>query len=116
MYAVLLTAPAFAGVLWRGSATISTIIASIVLALLVLAGSFGIARGSRWAAVAVLGLFALDKLLVIFAYGARGVWDGVVVSLILAFTLAQGVWGSYALAGVERDRANVPVRATGTAG
>jgi len=97
-------------VLWRGSANTATILVSLVLALLVLVGSFRIARGSRWAAVAVLALFALDKLMVVVAVGARGVWDGVAVTLIVGFTLTQGVWGSYALAGVARDRANVPPR------
>jgi len=111
-YAVVLVIPAGAAVLWRGSVPTATSVASVVLALLVLGASFSIARGRRWAAVAVLAFFALDKLAAVAQTGAAGLWNGLVLHLILAFSLTQGVWGAYALAGVERQRASVPPRAT----
>jgi hypothetical protein len=107
-YAVVLILPAAAAVLWRGSVVPATAGASAVFAALVLGASFPIARGRRWAAVAVLAFFALDKLAAIAQAGAAGVWNGLVLNLILGFSLAQGVWGAFALAAVERERALVP--------
>jgi hypothetical protein len=115
VYALVLGVPAVAAVLWRGSIVTATAVASVVLAVAVLGASFPIARGRRWAPVAVLVLFALDKAMVVAQAGLAGLWSGIALNAILAFSLAQGVWGAYALFAVERQRALIPPRSSGAA-
>src|SRR2546423_763700 len=102
VYAAVLAVPALGAVLWTGPATGFTIAWSLALALIMLAISFRIAQGRRWAAVAVLVAFVLDKVIAILIGGISTIFNGLVVSLIIGFTLTQGVWGAYALRSVER--------------
>ena len=115
VYAVVAAVPALAALLWHGPATVPTIIAAVIFALIALALSFGVARGSRIAAAVLLGLFVLDKLVAMAAYGARGLYQGLVLALILAFGLVQGVWGAWSLQAVERARAAEQARDTAPA-
>lgn len=110
VYALLLGIPAGFAVLWRGSVVTATAVASVIFAVAVLGVSFQIARGRRWAAVAVLAFFAFDKVMMVAQLGLAALWSGVVLNGIVAFGLVQGVWGAYALAAVERERALVPPR------
>ena len=105
LYAVVAAVPALTALLWHGPATVPTIIGSVIFASIALALSFGVARGSRPAAAVLLALFLLDKLLAVAAYGARGIYQGLLLALVLAFGLTQGVWGAWSLRAVERERA-----------
>lgn len=112
VYAVVAAVPALAALLWRGPATVPTIIESVFFALIALALSFGVARGSRKAAAILLALLLLDKLLAVAAYGTRGLYQGLLLTLVLAFGLVQGVWGAWSLRAIERERAAEPSSTT----
>jgi hypothetical protein len=64
-------------------------------------------RGSRLAAALVLGLFVLAKLADWLLAGVPW-YSGLLWTLIILGALANGLWGTFALAAVTRDAANVP--------
>jgi hypothetical protein len=105
LYAVVRAVPALAALLWQGSASVAVIVYSIITALLVLVASFRIARGSRRAAIAVLAFFAFDKVLAVATYGWRGLYQGLLISAIVAFGLVQGVWGTSRRRTIAAERA-----------
>jgi hypothetical protein len=110
VYAALLAVPALAAVLWPSPARGFVIAWSLGVAALVLWLSFRVAQGGRAAAVVVLGLFVLDRALVIWQNGLGGIFMGLILNGILAYCLIHGVRGAYALAAVERERPSVPPR------
>lgn len=83
---------------------------TIVLALL--AGGIVFAtermrRGSRIAACLLLLLFVAAKLSD-WLLGGVPLWHGALWSVIIAAALANGVWGTFILAAVQREAALVP--------
>jgi hypothetical protein len=64
-------------------------------------------RGSRLAACILLGLFGGAKLLSWLA-GGQPLWSGALWTVLIFSALANGVWGTFALAAVRRDAAHVP--------
>jgi len=103
-YAVVRAVPALAALFWQGPATLLVIVYSLLTAAIVVIASFRIASGSRRAAIAVLILFALDKLLAISAFGWPGILQGLLITAILAFGLIQGVWGTTRLRTIAAER------------
>jgi hypothetical protein len=99
LYAVLALVPMVAsgGRLWG----------TTILFLLIAAGIFYAAErtraGSRVAACALVAMFVLAKLV-----DARPLWAGALWSLIILGALANGVWGTFALAATRRDAHLVP--------
>src|SRR5260221_3170595 len=69
VYAAVLAVPALGALLWTGPATGFTIAWSLTLALIMLAISFRIAQGRRWATVAALVAFVLDRVIAILIGG-----------------------------------------------
>jgi hypothetical protein len=110
VFAVVSAAPALAALFWQGPASVGAMVYSMIVAVAVTVASFRIARGSRWAAVAVLAYFALDKLMAVATYGWRGLYQGALIAAIIAFGLVQGVRGTY------RKRSIATVRAREAAG
>jgi len=107
VWAVVAAAPALAAILWRSDQTVPTVIVSLAFAALFLGLSFPIARGSFRASIALLSLFAIDKAIAIANYGARGITQGLLVSLVIVFGLVQGVWGASSLRRVQRERTSL---------
>jgi hypothetical protein len=103
-YAVVRAVPALAALFWQGPATLLVIVYSLLTAGIVLFASFRIASGSRRAAIAVLILFALDKLFAVVAYGWPGVIQGLLITAIIAFGLIQRVWGTNRLRTIAAER------------
>ena len=75
--------------------------------LLIAAGIYYAAErtrvGSRVAACALVALFVVAKLV-----DDRPLWAGALWSLIILGALANGVWGTFALAAARRDALLVP--------
>lgn len=105
VYAVVCAVPALSALLWHGSADAFMIAYSSIAAALVLFASFRIARGSRAAAIAVLTYFVLDKAMAMVLYGWRGLYQGLLIAVIIAFGLAQGVWGTTRRRAIAAERA-----------
>ena len=105
--AALTAAPVLFAFLDRGGPPWTAVAAQLLVAGLVLAAAERVRRGDRWAAVALLVYFVLEKVGRAVA-GTEPLWNGALVAAILAFCLAQGVWGTFALARVRRDAAAVP--------
>ena len=62
--------------------------------------------------MALIAFYALDRLASATAYGPGVLLQGLLVHAGVLFCLAQGVWGAFMLAAVERDRPGVPPRTT----
>ncbi len=105
IYAVVRAAPALLALPWHGAPVIAMAVYMILSAIVVFWASFRIAIGSRRAAIAVLAFFVLDKVLAIFAYGWRGVYQGLLIAAIIAFGLVQGVWGTSRRRAIAAERA-----------
>lgn len=113
VYAVFAAVPALIALFWGGEMIISITVISIVFALIAVFISFRIARGSLRAAIAMLAIFVAERGLSYAASGWHGLYQGVIVTAVVAFGLVQGVWGAATLQSIERERAaeSVPVRA-----
>ena len=111
LYAVVQAVPALGAVLWRGPASGIILVYSTATALIILAVSFRIGRGSRLAAVALLAFFILEKLLAVTRFGWRGLFSGILFAAAIGFGLIQGVWGTSRRRAIAaermRDEANV---------
>jgi len=90
-----------------GGPSTTTVVSQLIYGAIVLFAAERAGRGGRWAAAFLLGLFLLN-LALISAIGAQSLTDGIVLKLAITFCLAQGVWGTFALARVQRDALLVP--------
>src|SRR5262245_21984726 len=104
VWAVAAAAPALKAVLWPSTQSVPTIIFSLVVAAVFVWLSFAVARGNVRASVALLALFALDRAMAVANFGARGLTQGLLVSVVIGFGLVQGVWGVYALRRIKHKR------------
>jgi FtsH-binding integral membrane protein len=91
----------------RGAPPTAIVLWVFLFGGLVLLGAELSGRGRRWAAWALLVLFLLSTVMNVLA-GRVALFDGIVGRLIMTFCLAQGVWGTMALARVRREAALVP--------
>ena len=105
VYSVVLAAPALTALFWQGTASVPIMVYSIITAAIVLIASFRISSGSRPAAIAVLAFFVLDRVVAIATYGWRGLFQGLLIGAIIAFGLAQGVWGTSRRRALAAERA-----------
>ena len=105
--AALTAAPVLFAFLNRGGPPWAEGAAQLLVGGLVLVAAERVRRGGRWAAVALLAYFVLEKVGRAVA-GTEPLWSGALVTAILVFCLAQGVWGTFALARVRREAAEIP--------
>ena len=106
LYAVVQAVPALGALLWGGPATAIILMYSIATSLVILGVSFLIARGSRIAAIFLLGFFTLEKLLAFSRFGWRGVYSGILFAVAIAFGLVQGVWGASRRFAIAKEQAS----------
>ena len=111
LYAVVQAVPALGAVLWGGPETVIILIYSVGTSLVLLGASFFVARGSRIAAILLLGFFSFEKLLAFSRFGWRGLYSGILIAIAIAFGLVQGVWGTAQRRAVanarQRDEASI---------
>ena len=86
---------------WASAAVLVVIAAGLLIA------TERMRHGSRAAACVLLSLFLAAKLGA-WALGGEPLWRGALWSVIILGALANGVWGTFALAAVRRDAALVP--------
>jgi TctA family transporter len=102
--AVVLAVPALAALIWPGQAAGADIVFLLTAAAVALVASERLRRGSRTAAVVLLAGFVTLKLL-LWLTGYAPLLRAWLLSAVLIFCLAQGVWGTVILARVRRERA-----------
>jgi hypothetical protein len=105
LYALVQAVPALGAILWSGPATTFILTYSILTASVILALSFRIARGSRRVAIGLLGFFLFEKFLAVSRFGWRGLYSGLLIAVVIAFGLVQGVWGTSRRAALDREQA-----------
>jgi hypothetical protein len=79
----------------------------LLLALAVLGLSEMLRRGNLLAAGLLLGAFLLAKLSAWLLAGEPW-WHGIFWTLLIAGALANGLWGSFAMAAIRREAATIP--------
>jgi hypothetical protein len=88
---------------WRSAATL------FALALVALGLAEWMRRGSRVAAVLLLSAVIGAKLRS-WLYAHEPFWYGGVWTIVLLAAMANGVWGTFALAAARRDASRLPPR------
>lgn len=86
---------------WIGAIAMAAVTAGLLFA------TQRMKHGSRVAGCVLLTLFILAKL-GSWLVGGQPLWHGLFWTIVIAGGLANGVWGTFALAAVHRDAANVP--------
>ena len=86
---------------WLSAASLSLMAAGILFA------TERMRRGGRVAACVLLGLFVTAKLSS-WLVGGTPLWQGALWTVVIFGALANGVWGTFALAAVQRDAEHVP--------
>lgn len=94
-------------VLQRGKPWLAASVILAAMAAGILFATERMRRGSRAAACILLGLFVSAKLNSWLAAGAP-LWSGALWAVLIFCALANGVWGTFALAAVKRDAEHVP--------
>ena len=104
-YGVLAILPLLSGA--KGAQSWGPALYFVVLAASILVATEQMKRGSRLAALVLFALFAAAK---VSAWRMQGqsLWSGLVWTVLIAGGLANGLWGTFALASVERDALTVP--------
>ena len=113
VFAMLMIAPVLAKIFFPGRDGRSNLLyqggLTTLAALVLLALSEWLRRGSRTAAILLLACFIALKV-ALWYVGAAGLWDGALVAAALIFGFVQGIWGAAMLASVRRDRAAIARR------
>lgn len=107
MLAFLTAGVALGSLLWPDHPGWLEIAIDVLVAGVILLVGERIKRGSRAAAVGLFTVFVVWKL-VLWVAGATPLRHGALVTVVVIFCLAQGVWGTYSLATVRRERAADP--------
>ena len=107
LFAVLFAVLAIAPLLQRGQPNWVGALVLAVIAGAILFATERMRRGGRVAACILLALFVGAKLLSWLAGGAP-LWSGALWTVLIFCALANGVWGTFALAAVRRDAEHVP--------
>ena len=79
----------------------------VILAAGILVATEQMKRGSRLAACLLFALFAATKISAWLMQG-QPLWGGLLWTIIIAGGLANGIWGTFALASAHRDALSVP--------
>ena len=107
-FAMVMLAPVLAKIFFPGRGGRANLLyeggLTVAAALVLLALSEWLKRGSRIAALLLLLSFIALKV-ALWWVGAAKLWEGAIVSAVIIFGLAQGLWGASMLASVRRDRA-----------
>lgn len=107
IYTILFVVLSVVPMLRRGGPDWISAIVLLLFAAGLLYATERMRRGSRAAAIVLLGLFIATKL-ADWLIGGAPVYAGALWTLIILGALVNGVWGTIALARVRREAALVP--------
>jgi hypothetical protein len=107
LFAIIFAVGYIGPVLQRGKPWLAASVILAAMAAGILFAPERMRRGSRAAACIVLGLFVSAKLNSWLAAG-EPLWSGALWAVLIFCALANGVWGTFALAAVRRDAEHVP--------
>jgi len=107
LFTVIFAVGYIAPVLQRGKPWLAPTVILAILAAGILFATERMRRGGRVSACILLGLFVSAKLLSWLA-GGQPLWSGALWTVLIFCALANGVWGTFALAAVKRDAVHVP--------
>ena len=107
LFTIIFAVAYIAPVIQRGGPWLAAVSILAAMAAGILFATERMRRGGRLAACILLGLFVGAKLLSWLA-GGQPLWSGALWTVLIFCALANGVWGTFALAAVKRDAAHVP--------